>query len=49
MPYTVIRHYRESNKLIDELQRRSDDVESLIRGIDGFIRIRLGPDGQRRI
>ena len=37
MPYAVIRHYKDSSKLIDELERRSDDVESLIRGIAGFI------------
>ena len=37
MPYAVIRHYKDASKLIDELERRSDDVESLIRGIDGFI------------
>jgi heme-degrading monooxygenase HmoA len=37
MPYVVIRHYKGSAKLIDELEQRSGDVENLIRGISGFI------------
>lgn len=37
MPFTVIRHYRDSTKLIDELAQRKDEVESLIRGISGFV------------
>ncbi len=37
MPYAVVRHYKEAPGLIDELGRRAEDVESLIRGIEGFI------------
>ena len=37
MPYVVIRHYKDGSKLIDELERRREDVENLIRGISGFI------------
>ncbi|MDQ6649072.1 MAG: antibiotic biosynthesis monooxygenase [Actinomycetota bacterium] len=36
MAYAVIRHYKGSSDLIDELAKRSDDVEKLLRGIDGF-------------
>jgi heme-degrading monooxygenase HmoA len=41
MPYVVIRHYKESTKLIDELEQRSADVENLIKGIPGFIAYNL--------
>jgi heme-degrading monooxygenase HmoA len=41
MPYVVIRHYKGASKLIDELERRSEDVESLIREIQGFIAYHL--------
>jgi heme-degrading monooxygenase HmoA len=41
MPYVVIRHYKESPKLIDALEQRRDDVESLIRGVPGFIAYNL--------
>jgi len=41
MPYVVIRHYKESTKLIDELEQRPDEVENLIRGIQGFIAYNL--------
>jgi hypothetical protein len=41
MPYVVIRHYKDSTKLIDELEQRSGDVEKLIRGIKGFIAYNL--------
>jgi heme-degrading monooxygenase HmoA len=37
MPYAVVRHYKGSQDLIDELGRRREDVETLISGIDGFI------------
>jgi len=37
VPYVVIRHYKGSTKLIDELEQRSGDVENLIRGNPGFI------------
>jgi heme-degrading monooxygenase HmoA len=37
MPYAVVRHYKESQGLIDELGRRAEDVETLIRGVEGFI------------
>jgi heme-degrading monooxygenase HmoA len=41
MPYVVIRNYRNSTKLIDELEQRPDEVESLIRGVPGFIAYNL--------
>ena len=41
MPYVVIRHYKDSSKLIDALEQRRDDVESLIRGVPGFIAYNL--------
>jgi heme-degrading monooxygenase HmoA len=36
MAYAVIRHYKGSPALIEELGRRREDVESLIRGVGGF-------------
>ena len=36
MAYAVIRHYKGSAELIDELGRRPGEVESLIRGVSGF-------------
>ena len=36
MAYAVIRHYRASAELIDELGRRPGEVENLIRGVPGF-------------
>jgi len=33
----VIRNYEGSSKLIDELADRRNDVEELIRGVDGFV------------
>ena len=35
--HAVIRHYKGSEKLIDELVERQNDVEELIRAIDGFV------------
>jgi hypothetical protein len=35
--HVVIRHYKGSAKLIDELVGRRQDVEELIRGVDGFV------------
>ena len=37
MAYAVIRHYKGSAELIDELGRRSGEVEDLIRNIPGFL------------
>ena len=37
MPYAVVRHYKWSPDLIDELGRRTDEVTKLIRDIEGFI------------
>jgi hypothetical protein len=37
MPYVVVRHYRDSGTLVDELVKRADEVEGLIRGISGFV------------
>jgi heme-degrading monooxygenase HmoA len=34
--HVVVRHYKGSAKLIDELVDRRNDVEALIRGVDGF-------------
>ncbi len=36
MAYAVIRHYKGSAELIDELGRRSGEVENVIRGVSGF-------------
>ena len=36
MAYAVIRHYKGSAELIDELGRRPGEVENLIRGVSGF-------------
>ena len=33
----VIRHYRGNSQLFDELERRTDEVEKLIRGVSGFV------------
>jgi hypothetical protein len=41
MAYAVDRHYKGSSELMDELRDRSDDVESLIRGIPGFVAYHL--------
>ena len=35
--HAVIRHYKGSAKLIDELVERQKDVEELIRAVDGFV------------
>jgi hypothetical protein len=35
--HAVVRHYKGSSKLIDELVDRRTDVEELIRGVDGFV------------
>lgn len=35
--HTVVRHYQGASQLMDELGRRSTDVEKLIRGIPGFV------------
>jgi hypothetical protein len=37
IPYVVVRHYQDSSKLIDGLAQRPDEIESLIRGIAGFV------------
>ncbi len=41
MTYVVVRHYRGSSALMDELERLSDEVEELIRGISGFVAYNL--------
>jgi heme-degrading monooxygenase HmoA len=35
--YTVIRHYKGNSQLFDELERRTDEVEQVIRGVSGFV------------
>jgi len=37
----VIRHYKGAAELMDELQRRSDEVEQLIRDVTGFVAYHL--------
>jgi hypothetical protein len=37
--HAVIRHYKGNAQLLDELARRTDEVEQLIRGVSGFVRI----------
>lgn len=43
----VVRHYRAGTEFIDELERRSAEVEELIRGVPGFVSYYLvrTPDG----
>ncbi|MCU1678457.1 MAG: hypothetical protein JWM93_3215 [Frankiales bacterium] len=41
MAYAVIRHYRSSFALMEELGRRPDEVEDLIRGVAGFLQYYL--------
>ena len=41
MAYVVVRHYRGSSALMDELERLSDEVEELIGGISGFVAYHL--------
>jgi hypothetical protein len=33
----VVRHYRGNSQLFDELERRTDEVEQVIRGVSGFV------------
>jgi hypothetical protein len=33
----VVRHYRGNSQLFDELERRTDEVEKVIRGVSGFV------------
>lgn len=35
--HAVIRHYKGNSQLFDELERRPDEVEQLIRGVSGFV------------
>ena len=35
--HAVVRHYKGSSKLIDDLVGRRKDVEELIKGVDGFV------------
>ena len=35
--HAVIRRYSGNSQLFDELERRTDEVESLIRGVSGFV------------
>jgi len=35
--HAVIRHYRGNLELFDELERRADEVEQVIRGVPGFV------------
>ncbi len=39
--HTVIRHYKSNAKLIEELERRSGEVEAIMRGVPGFVAYRL--------
>ena len=35
--HAVIRNYRANSQLFDELERRTDEVETVIRGVSGFV------------
>ena len=35
--HAVIRHYRGNTQFFDELERRTDEVEQVIRGVPGFV------------
>ena len=35
--HTVVRHYKGNSLLFDEIVKRASDVESIIRGVDGFV------------
>ncbi len=35
--HAVIRQYRGNSQLFDQLERRTDEVEKLIRGVSGFV------------
>ena len=35
--HAVIRHYKANSQLFDELERRTDEVETVIRGVSGFV------------
>jgi len=35
--HAVIRHYRDNSQLFDELERRTAEVEQVIRGVPGFV------------
>ena len=35
--HAVIRNYRGNSQLFDELERRTDEVETVIRGVSGFV------------
>ena len=35
--HAVIRHYKGNSQLFDELERRTDEVETVIRGVSGFV------------
>jgi hypothetical protein len=39
--HAVIRHYRGNSQLFDELERRTDEVEQVIRGVSGFVSYHL--------
>jgi hypothetical protein len=35
--HAVVRHYRGNSQLFDELERRTDEVETVVRGVLGFV------------
>ena len=37
----VIRYYKGASKLMEELEKRSDEVEQLMRGVPGFVAYHL--------
>ena len=37
MPYVVVRNYKDSGTLTDELVKRSDEVQSVISAVPGFV------------
>jgi heme-degrading monooxygenase HmoA len=43
--YAVIRHYKGNSQLMDELARRTADVEQVIRDVPGFVTYCLARTG----
>jgi hypothetical protein len=35
--HAVIRHYRGNSRFFDELEKRTDEIEQVIRGVSGFV------------
>jgi hypothetical protein len=35
--HAVIRHYKGNSQLFDELERRTDEIQQVVRGVPGFV------------